>query len=303
MTEDRPRIAGFLDMLSVERGAAQNTLDAYRRDLEDASHALPRGLVKASRDGLADYQQTLSRNGFAASTIARKLSALRRFFRYELEEGLRTDNPADNLDAPQIRRDVPKVLSRDEVSALLAACEGEHVKDKRDSCLLELIYSAGFRASEVCTLPMKALKTRQEGFVRVVGKGNKERLCPIGRHANAALDQYLAVRDAIMPKRNQALAGVYVFPSSGKAGHIDRRTLQNIIAHRARLAGLNAADISPHTLRHAFATHMLQGGADLRTVQLLLGHADISTTQIYTHLMTDDLADLLAAAHPLAKRG
>lgn len=287
-------------MLSVERGAARNTLDAYRRDLDDASETLPSGLVEADAEELRLYQQSLSREGFAASTIARRLSAMRQFFRFELEEGLRLNNPAGDVEAPQIQRQVPDVLSREEMSRLLDACEGDAPKDIRDLCLLELIYSAGLRASEICALPMTALATRQEGYIRVLGKGDKERLCPVGRHANAALDRYLASRE--LPKRNQAEARAFVFPSGGKNGHIDRRTLQNIIEMRSIKAGLSPAGISPHTLRHAFATHMLQGGADLRTVQLLLGHADISTTQIYTHLLTDDLADLLAAAHPLAQK-
>lgn len=286
-------------MLSVEKGAASNTLDAYRRDLNDASDFLPDGLVSATKDQLSAYQQSLSKAGFATSTIARRISALRQFYRFELEEGLRTDNPASQIDLPQIQRPIPEVLSREAVKQLLAACEGESEKDVRDLCLLELIYSAGLRASEICALPVSALGTRAEGFIRVVGKGNKERLCPVGQHANAALDQYLAIRK--MPKRNQAEAEKYVFPSGAKSGHLERRTLQNVINARALKAGLNPDDISPHTLRHAFATHMLQGGADLRTVQLLLGHADISTTQIYTHLLTDDLADLLAAAHPLSR--
>ena len=195
------------------------------------------------------------------------------------------------------------MLSREDVNQLLLACEGDHPKDVRDLCLLELIYSGGLRASEICGLPLTALRTRTDGYIRVIGKGDKERLCPVGRHANAAVDRYLEVRAQLMPSRNQASAAKFVFPSGGKDGHLGRRTLQNIIEVRALKAGLDPSKISPHSLRHAFATHMLQGGADLRTVQLLLGHADISTTQIYTHLLTDDLADLLAAAHPLARKG
>lgn len=289
-------------MLSVEKGASQNTLDAYRRDLEDADDFLPYGLADATHDDLTRYQQSLAKAGFAVSTISRRLSALRQFYRFELEEGLRSDNPTSRLDAPRLVREVPNVLSRDDVSRLLNACQGEGEKSARDLCLLELIYSGGLRASEVCSLPLSALKTRQDGYIRVSGKGNKERLCPVGRHANAAISAFLDMRDELLPKKNRDLAQSYVFPSGGKAGHLDRRTLQNIIAERAVLAGLDATMISPHSLRHAFATHMLQGGADLRTVQLLLGHADISTTQIYTHLLTDDLADMLAAAHPLAQK-
>lgn len=299
---DAQRIADFLDMLSVERGAARNTLEAYRRDLTDASLALPNGIGGASQEDVTQWQQSLSQQGLASSTIARRMSAMRQFYRFELEEGIRSDNPASRVEAPQILRQVPEVLSREAVTLLLEACIGPDQKDLRDLCLLELIYSAGFRASEVCALPVSALTTRHQGFVRVIGKGNKERLCPIGRHANAALDQYLEARALFLPGRNQLLAKSFLFPSGGKEGHISRRTLQNIVEERALKAGLDPVKISPHALRHAFATHMLQGGADLRTVQVLLGHADISTTQIYTHLLTDDLADLLAAAHPLSRR-
>lgn len=299
---DAQRIADFLDMLSVERGAARNTLEAYRRDLSDASLAMPDGIGGASHEDVTQWQQSLSREGLASSTIARRMSALRQFYRFELEEGIRSDNPASRVDVPHIQRHVPEVLSREEITLLLEACTGPDPKDFRDLCLLELIYSAGFRASEVCALTVSALPTRHQGFIRVIGKGNKERLCPVGRHANAALDQYLDFRNVFMPGKNQLLAKSFLFPSGGKEGHISRRSLQNIVEERALKAGLDPAKISPHTLRHAFATHMLQGGADLRTVQILLGHADISTTQIYTHLLTDDLADLLAAAHPLSRR-
>lgn len=287
-------------MLSVERGAAQNTLDAYRRDLSDASEFLPSGLVDATQDELSEYQQNLSRQGMAAATIARRISALRQFYRFELEDGLRDNNPAARITSPQTARKIPDALSREDVVRLLEACAGDTDKDIRDLCLIELIYSAGLRASEICALPMVTLATRQDGYIRVTGKGNKERLCPVGRHANSAIDRYLETRT--LPKRNQSVAEAFVFPSGGKSGHIDRRTLQNIIDQRALAAGLRPSDVSPHSLRHAFATHMLQGGADLRTVQVLLGHADISTTQIYTHLLTDDLADMLAAAHPLSRQ-
>lgn len=296
------RIQDFLDMLSVERGAAKNTLDAYRRDLEQAHDGLEAGLLLSSPQDIDAYQQSLSREGLANSSILRKLSALRQFYKFELEDGVRSDNPTSQVSAPQAIRSTPKVLSREHVQSLLETCSGDHPKDKRDRVLLELIYSAGFRASEVTSLPLSALATRQDGYIRVVGKGDKERLCPVGRHANTALDDYLTVRPTFMPKRNQAEAEKFLFPSSGGAGHLSRRTLQNIISARSIAAALNPDDISPHTLRHAFATHMLQGGADLRTVQVLLGHSDISTTQIYTHLLTEDLADMLAAAHPLAQK-
>lgn len=301
----RDRINAFLEMQAVERAASDNTLAAYRRDLNDAAAFLSgagRDLVTTDRSGLSEYQQSLSDEGFAASTIARRISALRQFYRFELEEGLRDTNPAQGLSAPDANREVPDVLSREEVAALLSACEGDHAKDIRDLCLLELVYSAGLRASEVCTFPMTALHTVKDGYIRVLGKGQKERLCPVGGPAQRALQAWLDIRSDQLPPRNRKMAEKFVFPSGGADGHLGRRTLQNIIHDRALKAGLDPARISPHSLRHAFATHMLQGGADLRTVQVLLGHADISTTQIYTHLLTDDLADMLVAAHPLANR-
>ena len=303
--DTRDRINAFLEMQAVERAASDNTLAAYRRDLTDAAVYLAgqgHDLVTTDRSGLTDYQQSLADEGLAAATIARRISALRQFYRFELEEGLRDTNPALGLSAPDASREVPDVLTREEVAALLSACEGEGAKDARDLCLLELVYSAGLRASEVCTFPMMALHTVKEGYIRVLGKGQKERLCPVGGPARRALDAWLAIRADSLPSRNRTVAEKFVFPSGGADGHISRRTLQNIIQERAMKAGLDPARISPHSLRHAFATHMLQGGADLRTVQVLLGHADISTTQIYTHLLTDDLADMLVAAHPLANR-
>lgn len=302
--DDRSRIDAYLEMQAVERAASENTLAAYRRDLKDAAAFLSTqgtDLASADREDLTAYQRALSDEGFSAATIARRISALRQFYRFEVEDGLRDTNPAQGLSSPDATRHVPKVLSRDDVAALLAACAGEDSKNVRDLCILELVYSAGLRASEVCALPMAALHTVRDGYIRVLGKGQKERLCPVGGPAQRALDDWLIERPAHLPKKNREAAERVVFPSGGVDGHISRRTLQNIIRDRSLKAGLNAADISPHTLRHAFATHMLQGGADLRTVQVLLGHADISTTQIYTHLLTEDLADMLAAAHPLAQ--
>ena len=303
--ENRDRIHSFLEMLAVERAASENTLAAYHRDLTDAAEfleAMGGGLIAAERADLADYQRSLAGEGLASSTIARRISALRQFYRFELEEGLREDNPAMGLSPPKASREVPDVLSREEIGALLSACEGENVKDVRDLCLLELVYSAGLRASEVCTLPVTALHTVKDGYIRILGKGQKERLCPVGGPARRALGAWLAIREEQLPTRNRVAADKFVFPSGGADGHVNRRTLQNIIRERALKANLDPERISPHSLRHAFATHMLQGGADLRTVQVLLGHSDISTTQIYTHLLTDDLVDMLHAAHPLAQK-
>lgn len=299
-------IAAFLDMMAVERAAAKNTIEAYQRDLEDAAAALSASggdLLGASPEQLQAYQLALTTEGLADSTVARRVSSLRRFFLFCLEEGLLDQNPAADLKTPTPTKAPPSVLSREDVAKLLeGGRDHQSIKAIRNRCLLELLYSAGLRASELVSLPMSALSTRTEGYIRVVGKGDKARLCPVGGPANAAVDAYLEIRAQFRPKRGGEKPSVFVFPSSGKEGHISRRTLQNILKEASLEAGLDPTTLSPHSLRHAFASHMLQGGADLRTVQLLLGHADISTTQIYTHLLTDDLRDLLIAAHPLSKK-
>lgn len=302
---DARRIEAFLEMMSAERGAAVNTLDAYRRDLEHASLALGGALCTAGPAELGAYLQSLAREGLAPSSTARRLSALRRFYRFLFEEGERSDDPTSTLDAPSARRAIPDVLSREEMAQLLAAC-GE---DARLSCLIELLYGAGLRASELVALPMGALPRRKAGrwemrAVTVRGKGGRERLCPLGPPALEALSNWLAVREGHLPRGEAARkrATGYVFPSRGRQGHLTRRRLGQMLNELAIRAGLMPSKVHPHALRHAYATHLLQGGADLRSVQTLLGHADIATTQIYTHVMTDELAELLETAHPMAQR-
>lgn len=295
---DQVRIAAFLEMMSAERGASPNTLDAYARDLLDASDFCHGQLTRAATTELSAWAQDLARRGLAPASQARKLSALRRFFRFLFEEGERMDDPTARLDGPSPARDIPDVLSREEVSRLIGA-SGD---DLRLACLVELLYGAGLRASELVCLTLGSLPRRKAGRwtggdILIRGKGGKERLCPLGRPALAALSSWLEVRQG----NDAALrAEDFVFPSRGAAGHLTRRRLGQLLEALALQAGLDPARVHPHALRHAYATHLLQGGADLRAVQMLLGHADIATTQIYTHVLTDELQELLETAHPLA---
>ncbi len=300
---DHARIEAFLEMMSAERGASVHTLDAYGRDLLDASGYLGAGLVAAQPEDLSGWMRSLAKEGFAASTQARKLSALKRFFRFLFEEGDRKDDPTSRLEGPKTQREVPDVLSREDVAALIAACEN----DIRLTCLVELLYGAGLRVSELVGLTMGSLPRRRLGLwdtreIIIRGKGGKERLCPLGAPALLALTNWLSVREDSLPENSLARgrAEAFVFPSRGKSGHLTRRRLGQMLEALARKAELDPARVYPHALRHAYATHLLQGGADLRSVQTLLGHADISTTQIYTHVLTDELAELLETTHPLA---
>ena len=295
---DTARIEAFLEMMSAERGASANTLDAYGRDLLDASGYLGGQLCTATAMDLSDWLQSLAKDGLAASTQARKLSSLKRFFRFLFEERDRKDDPTSKLDAPKVRRDVPDVLLREDVDRLLQAS----AEDPRLTCLLELLYGAGLRVSELVGLRLGDLPRRRLGRwetreMIVRGKGGKERLCPLGAPALLALRNWLELRD---DDKYGTASSAFVFPSRGKAGHLTRRRLAQMLEALALKVGLAPARVHPHALRHAYATHLLQGGADLRSVQTLLGHADIATTQIYTHVLTDELAELLETAHPLA---
>ncbi|MEO0818192.1 MAG: tyrosine recombinase [Pseudomonadota bacterium] len=301
--QDRLRIEAFLEMMLAARGAAENTIEAYARDLNEASVFLGGGLCNATIGDLRGFLAALSRVGQASSTTARKLSTLRHFFKFEFQEGQRLDDPTSLIDTPRTIRDVPDVLSRQEMSRLLDAASS----DLRATCLLELLYGAGLRASELVALPLGALPRRKNGqweakSLTVRGKGGRDRLCPLGPPVLAALDAWLEVRESFLPTGEQAnkRAAPYLFPSRGKSGHLTRRRLGQLLDELASAAGLPSAKVHPHALRHAYATHLLQGGADLRSVQTLLGHADIATTQIYTHVLTDELAELLETSHPLA---
>jgi len=301
---DLRRIEAFLEMMSAERGASPNTLDAYGRDLLDASGFLKGVLVTARPADLSAWLQSLADQGLAASTQARKLSALKRFFRFLFEEGDRKDDPSRRLETPKQGRLLPDVLTRDEMKALLLAC-GD---DARLRCLVELLYGAGLRVSELVSLRLGNLPRRRSGRwdtadLIIRGKGGSERLCPLGPPALAALAEWLVLRRDSLPEKDprRTRSDAFVFPSRGKTGHLTRRRLGQLLQELAPKAGLDPARVHPHALRHAYATHLLQGGADLRAVQSLLGHADISTTQIYTHVLTEELAELLETAHPLAQ--
>lgn len=297
----------FLEMQAAERGASANTLDAYRRDLADFAGFMVRrgGVEAADHAAIEAYAADLSARGLGPTTVLRRRSALRQFFRFCQGEGWRADDPTSRWDAPQKGRSLPKVVGVEEVNALLeAAARPGGIAAARDTALLELCYGAGLRVSELAGLPMGALPRDGTPAMVVRGKGGKDRLVPLGSAARVALDAWLAVRTQTLPaapdRRAKALG--FVFPSSGAAGHIDRRQIARILEKVTLAAGLDPARLSPHVLRHAFATHLVEGGADLRAVQLMLGHADIATTQIYTHVATRRLEQLVAQAHPLATK-
>jgi integrase/recombinase XerD len=309
MSGDADLIEAFLDMMSAEHGASINTLAAYRRDLLDfAGHRAGRGggAKTAARDDIKAYLAMLSKSGAAGSTQARRLSALRQFFAFLYADGIRKDDPTDAIDAPRRERPLPKVLSRADMDALLAAARtqsGKSPEGVRLLCILEMLYASGLRVSELATLPLAATRSR-DGFLLVTGKGQKERLAPLNAPAREAIKAWLAVRDEFLPKGiRRGHAERFLFPSRGAEGHITRRRLHQMLKELALAANLDPDKLSPHVLRHAFATHLVEGGADLRSVQTLLGHADIATTQIYTHVAKDRLTQVVEAAHPLSRRG
>jgi integrase/recombinase XerD len=297
----------FLDMLAAERGAAVNTLAAYRRDLADFSAALTRrggSLATASSDELRDYLRALARRGLNAASVARRLSAIRQMFQFLSAEGIRPDNPTRAIEAPKRGRPLPKVLSIGEVDRLLAAARAaaedgqkparDRLRAHRLLCLIELIYATGLRVSELLSLPTSAAARRLDVLL-VRGKGDKERVVPLNEAAKRAMADYLALRQALDESRPTP----WLFASFGESGHLTRQHFARELKALAAVAGLRAERISPHVLRHAFASHLLQNGADLRAVQLLLGHADISTTQIYTHVLDERLKSLVRDLHPL----
>lgn len=284
----------FLAMLAAERGAALNTLSAYRRDLDQAEDAIG-DLAEADRDAVASLAGEWA--SLAPASVARKASALRQFFGFAIDEGWRRDDPSGALPAPRLRRPLPKVMGHDQIAALFARSEEEASTDDpkavRLLALIELLYGSGLRASELVSLPLNAVP-RDAPFLTVTGKGGTTRLVPVGGRALEAVGRWLALRPQVPPSR-------YLFPS-GKTGHLSRVRLFQLLKALAARAGLDPAAISPHVLRHAFATHLLEGGADLRVLQTLLGHADISTTQIYTHVDAARLVALVNSRHPLATR-
>ncbi len=302
MAREGHLIGAFLEMMSAERGAAKNTLEAYRRDLTDYADFLDtRGAspLKADRDLVRAYLERLDAEGLAASSAARRLSALRQFHKFLCSEDLRGDDPTRIVAAPKPRRGLPKVLSIADVDLLLARAEteaGEEAADGKKSAaqrlyvLLELLYATGMRVSELVGLPRAAV-IRDASYLTITGKGGRERIVPLNDRG----------RDAVMAWLGRIEKQKFLFPAESGSGHLSRQVFARDLKALAGRAGIGAARVSPHVLRHAFASHLLQGGADLRVVQTLLGHADISTTQIYTHVLDERLRTLVESAHPLAQ--
>jgi integrase/recombinase XerD len=302
---DERRIALFLDMLAAERGAGANTLSAYRHDLADlAQHlgAAKKSIAGATTDDLRDYLASLAKRGLKPSSVARRLSALRQLYRFLYAEGHITTDPAAVLEGPRRGRALPKVLSVNDVDRLLACAHAAAREDAppmrqlralRLVCLIEVLYASGLRVSELIALPASAAR-RDARMLVIRGKGGRERLVPLNTAAHAAMQAYQDVIAA------QDIASKWLFPSFGESGHLTRQHAARELKDLAQAAGLSPARVSPHVLRHAFASHLLQNGADLRVVQTLLGHADISTTQIYTHVLEERLKTMVRDLHPLA---
>jgi integrase/recombinase XerD len=297
----------FLDMLAAERGASANTLDAYRRDLADFSAGLGRhktDIASADSEALRAHLARLGKRGLAAASVARKLSAIRQLYRFLYSENHRGDDPAAVIEGPKRGRSLPKVLSVKQVDDLLACAhenasntsKSERLRAARLACLLEVLYATGLRVSELVTLPEAAARRDQRVLI-VRGKGGRERLIPLNDTAKRAMADYLALRAEAKAEKSK-----WLFPSFGQSGHLSRQHFARELKTLAATAGLKASQVSPHVLRHAFASHLLQNGADLRVVQTLLGHADISTTQIYTHVLEERLKNLVRDLHPLGEQ-
>jgi integrase/recombinase XerD len=298
----------FLDMLAAERGAGENTLAAYRNDLDDLSahlRAAGRTITDATTDNLREFISSLSERGFKASSLARRLSAVRQMYRFLYAEGKRADDPAAVLEGPKRARTLPKVLSIADVDALLTHARtnsentdqpiNQRLRATRLLCLLEVVYATGLRVSELVALPASAARRNQQMLV-VKGKGGKERLVPLNKQAKRAMAEYLELRAAT----ERDAKSNWLFPSFGEQGHLTRQHFARELKTLGQACGIRADRLSPHVLRHAFASHLLHNGADLRVVQTLLGHADISTTQIYTHVLEERLKSLVRDLHPLA---
>ena len=296
------RVEAFLEMLAAERGAARLTRAAYASDLDHAAKWLARSggtLAEAGTPELRRYFGALARAEMSPRTAARRLSALRQFYRFLVVEGLRRDDPSQGLDAPRLGRPLPKMLAESEVETLLEATEREPGPEGlRLRCMLELLYAAGLRVSELVALPLSSAKPDAR-FLLVRGKGDKERLVPLGAPARASLAAYRKVRQHFL---REGETSPFLFPARGRSGHLPRERAALLLKRLAVSAGLDPARFSPHVLRHAFASHLVDRGADLRSVQEMLGHADIATTEIYTHVEISRLRRLVEAHHPLARK-
>jgi integrase/recombinase XerD len=306
---DEALVALFLDMLAAERGAGKNTLDAYRNDLDDLAahlHAAGKTISRAGTSDLRGFLSSLAERGFKASSLARRLSAVRQLYRFLYAEGKLSHDPAAVLEGPKRGRSLPKVLSIAEVDKLLVQARtnsenqelppATRLRAARLLCLLETVYATGLRVSELVALPTASARRDQRMLV-VRGKGNKERLVPLNKAAKRAMADYLKLRGEL----EQDASSKWLFPSFGEQGHLTRQHFARELKSLGAASGIAAERLSPHVLRHAFASHLLHNGADLRVVQTLLGHADISTTQIYTHVLEERLKALVRDLHPLAE--
>jgi integrase/recombinase XerD len=312
---DAKLITLFLDMLAAEQGAGDNTLQAYRRDLTDFSEFLGHAgvtFVAADTQKLRDYLADLDARGFKSSSVARRLSAMRHLYRFLLSERIRTDDPAAILSGPKRGRGLPKVLSISDVDRMLTKARElaqaadtsslQRLRALRLYCLLEVLYATGLRVSELVSLPLSASR-RDTRMIVVRGKGAKERLVPLNDASRRAMADYLAAVQALTSAKKKSVASSkWLFPSFGESGHLTRQHFARDLKELAAAAGLAPRLVSPHVLRHAFASHLLHNGADLRIVQTLLGHTDISTTQIYTHVVEERLKSLVRDLHPLAEK-
>ncbi|MEM6309437.1 MAG: site-specific tyrosine recombinase XerD [Pseudomonadota bacterium] len=301
-------IATFLEAQAAERGAASNTQVAYGRDLLAVDEWLAASGLEfgtAQKSHIEDFLIACEAQGLAKSTRARRLSAIKQLYRFAFEEGWRSDNPAIQIVGPGREKRLPKTLSHAEVDRMLTAARqtGRSKTDKlRNACLVELLYATGMRVTELVSLPLASARG-DPYMLLVLGKGGKERMVPLSEDARAALSAWLAHRDAeeAASKSVNKPASSFLFASRGKLGHLTRHRFYLLIKEIAVIAGVDPSKVTPHTLRHAFATHLLEGGADLRTIQTLLGHADVATTEIYTHVLQERLSKLVLNHHPLAK--
>ena len=308
---DEALAGAYLDMVSAERGAARNTLDAYRRDLADYRAFLAArrlSCLQAAPDDLRNYLADLEERGFRPASAARRLSCVRQFHRFLYAEGRRGDDPTTILEGPRLGGRSPKILSVGEVERLLTcaaqgaqgpdASAGERLRAARTACLLEVLYATGMRVSELVALPAAAARAR-EPLLTIKGKGGRERLVPLSDPARRAIAGYRAELEAVRP---HAAAGPWLFPADSRSGHVTRQAFARDLKALAGAAALPPSRVSPHVLRHAFASHLLQNGADLRVVQELLGHADVSTTQIYTHVLDERMKAMVRDLHPLSDK-
>jgi integrase/recombinase XerD len=311
MRPDDDLISDFLSAMAAERSAARNTLLAYGRDLKDASAWFTRrgkAFGNAERGDVEAYLIGCDAEGLSRATRARRLSALRQFFRFLHDTGQRPDDPAIRIAGPGRAKRLPGTLAQGSVERLIAAAAetgtdpGERARNR---CLVELLYATGLRVSELVSLPVAAVRGDPR-MVLVRGKGGKERLVPLSGPARAALADWLAIRDAreeTARVERRAQTSRHLFPAPGAAGHMTRQACHGLLKRIAVAAGVAPAEVTPHRLRHAFATHLLAGGADLRSIQMLLGHADVATTEIYTHVLDEHLKSLVLDHHPLARSG